>query len=164
MRTDIPEKMNPYFQNLSLLQLHQKSLEGISLKERLFFLKVLSISSLPELYDSCLSSLLNHCFILFLAVEVFTMPSQSLLGPFGVFETIISTIFPFSSVLSSGTILPSTLASNTVMSNICMNLICKIYWCCPSRKVYYFAFWSKNKNLFLKQDPFSKIPGNPADP
>ena len=54
---------------------------------------------------STLSVLLNHCWILVLAVLLFINLSQSLLGPFDLSEVKISTISPFFSFVTIGIIL-----------------------------------------------------------
>ena len=65
--------------------------------------------SFPFSIFSSLSVFLNHCWILVFALELFTIFSQSLLGPFAVSDVIISTISPLFSFVTIGIILLFTL-------------------------------------------------------
>ena len=71
---------------------------------------VLSSKSLPFSMLSDLFSFLSQLLILFLALELFAMRSQSTLGPLELAEVTISTMSPFWRVWSMVTILPLTLA------------------------------------------------------
>src|SRR2546421_645872 len=70
----------------------------------------LSSTSLPLVTFSSRRSFLNQTRIFWEAPAVLTKPSQSRLGPCGPLEVRISTMSPFSSWWSSGTIRPFALA------------------------------------------------------
>ena len=61
--------------------------------------------SFPFSMLSSLSVFLNHCCILVLALELFTILSQSLLGPFAVSDVRISTMSPLFNFVIIGIIL-----------------------------------------------------------
>ena len=95
-----------------------------------------SISAFPTSIFSGLFSFLNHCLILLLASPVFTIFSQSLLGPFEAPEVKISIISPFWGIFS----LFRTKAWH------CPYRKCRLYpwfgcfYCCQREETWCFVF------------------------
>ena len=81
--------------------------------------------SLPFRILSSFSSFLNHWLILFLACVLFTIFSQSRLGPWEFWDVMISIRSPFLILYSIGTSLPLTLAPTILFPTALCTLYAK---------------------------------------